>query len=62
MKLFLGYMLILLAINCGMFFDLCDDMNDIEEVKECLKAIGIIDGIIIMSSLGLFLILSEVLL
>lgn len=58
MKIFLGIMLILLAINCGMFLDLCDDIKDIEEVKECIKGIGIIDGIIIMIALGLILITS----
>lgn len=58
MKIFLGIMLILLATNCAMFLGSCDDINDIEEVKECLKAIGIVDGIIIMIVLGVCLILA----
>lgn len=60
MKVFLGIMRILLAINCGMFLDVCDDINDIGEVKECLKAIGIIDGIIILAVLGVILIMAGV--
>lgn len=56
MKIFLGIMLNFLALNCAMFFGVCDDTNDIEEVKRCLKAIGIIDGIIIMIALGEILI------
>lgn len=58
MKIFLGFMLILLATNCGTFFSICDDLNDIEDVKEGLKAIGIVDGIIIMIILGVCLILA----
>lgn len=58
MKIFLGVMLIFLALNCGMFIELCDDWNDIEAVQECLKAIGIVDGIIIMIVLGVCLIMA----
>lgn len=58
MKIFLGSMLILLATNSAMFLGICDDINDIEELKECLKAIGIVDGIIIMMVLGMILIIA----